>query len=60
MDTNERYVAFLRSRISELLAQRGISEHKLSLGQRRFLHPRYHQWANLAIGQGIIQYHRLF
>ena len=31
MDTNERYVAFLRSRISELLAQRGISEHKLSL-----------------------------
>lgn len=31
MDTNERYIAFLRSRISELLAQRGISEHKLSL-----------------------------
>ena len=30
MDTNERYVAFLRSRISELLTQRGISEHKLS------------------------------
>lgn len=31
MDTNEQYIAFLRSRISELLAQRGISEHKLSL-----------------------------
>ena len=54
MDTNERYVAFLRSRISELLAQRGISEHKLSLELGRG------QWANLAIGQGIIQYHRLF
>lgn len=31
MDTNEVYIAFLRSRISELLAQRGVSEHKLSL-----------------------------
>lgn len=31
MDTNEQYIAFLRSRISELLVQRGISEHKLSL-----------------------------
>lgn len=31
MDNNEQYIAFLRSRISELLAQRGISEHKLSL-----------------------------
>ena len=31
MDTNEQYISFLRSRISELLAQRGISEHKLSL-----------------------------
>lgn len=31
MDTNEAYIAFLRSRISELLAQRGVSEHKLSL-----------------------------
>ena len=31
MDTNEVYSAFLRSRISELLAQRGVSEHKLSL-----------------------------
>lgn len=31
MDTNEQYIAFLRYRISELLAQRGISEHKLSL-----------------------------
>lgn len=31
MDTNEAYIAFLRSRISELLTQRGVSEHKLSL-----------------------------
>lgn len=31
MDTNEQYITFLRSRISELLTQRGISEHKLSL-----------------------------
>lgn len=31
MDTNEAYIAFLRSRISELLAQRGVSERKLSL-----------------------------
>lgn len=31
METNERYEAFLRRRISELLAQRGISEHRLSL-----------------------------
>ena len=31
MDTNEVYIAFVRSRISELLAQRGVSEHKLSL-----------------------------
>ena len=31
MDENEQYIAFLRSRISELLGQRGISEHKLSL-----------------------------
>ena len=31
MDTNEVYIAFLRSRISELRAQRGVSEHKLSL-----------------------------
>ena len=31
MDTNDVYIAYLRSRISELLAQRGVSEHKLSL-----------------------------
>lgn len=31
METTERYVAFLRSRISELIVQRGISEHRLSL-----------------------------
>lgn len=31
MDTTEQYTAFLRSRISELLTQRGISEHRLSL-----------------------------
>ena len=31
MDKSEQYAAFLRSRISELLTQRGISEHKLSL-----------------------------
>lgn len=31
MDTSEQYIAFLRSRITELLAQRGISEHKMSL-----------------------------
>lgn len=31
MDSNEHYIVFLRSRISELLAQRGISEHRLSL-----------------------------
>ena len=31
METTEQYVAFLRSRISELLSQRGMSEHKLSL-----------------------------
>ena len=32
MDTSEHYIDFLRSRISELLTQRGISEHRLSLG----------------------------
>ena len=31
MDTSEHYIDFLRSRISELLTQRGISEHRLSL-----------------------------
>ena len=31
MDTNEVYIACVRSRMSELLAQRGVSEHKLSL-----------------------------
>lgn len=31
MDTIEEYVAFLRRRISELLTQRGISEHRFSL-----------------------------
>ena len=31
METTDQYVAFLRSRISDLLAQRGLSEHKLSL-----------------------------
>lgn len=31
MDKSEQYVAFLRSRISELIVQRGLSEHKLSL-----------------------------
>lgn len=31
MDTSEQYIAFLRSRITELLSQRGISEHKMSL-----------------------------
>ena len=31
MDKSEQYAEFLRSRISELLTQRGISEHKLSL-----------------------------
>ena len=31
MDTTERYEAFLRNRISELIVQRGISEHRLSL-----------------------------
>lgn len=31
MDTTERYEAFLRSRITELVTRRGISEHRLSL-----------------------------
>lgn len=31
METTKRYEAFLRHRISELIAQRGISEHRLSL-----------------------------
>ncbi|NCE63200.1 XRE family transcriptional regulator [Pseudoflavonifractor sp. 524-17] len=31
MEANERYEVFLRRRISELLAQRGISEHRMSL-----------------------------
>ncbi len=31
METNQQYEAFLRSRISDLLTQRGISEHRLSL-----------------------------
>ena len=31
MDITDQYVAFLRTRISELLTQRGISEHKMSL-----------------------------
>ena len=31
METTEQYEAFLRRRISDLLAQRGISEHRMSL-----------------------------
>lgn len=31
MDTTKRYEAFLRSRITELVTRRGISEHRLSL-----------------------------
>lgn len=31
METTDQYEAFLRRRISELIAQRGISEHRLSL-----------------------------
>lgn len=31
MGTTEQHEAFLRHRISELIAQRGISEHRLSL-----------------------------
>lgn len=31
METTARYEAFLRSRISELIAQKGLSEHRLSL-----------------------------
>lgn len=31
MDTAKRYEAFLRSRITDLITQRGISEHRLSL-----------------------------
>ena len=31
MDITNQYVAFLRTRISELLTQRGISEHRMSL-----------------------------
>lgn len=31
MESSQRYAIFLRNRISELIAQRGISEHRLSL-----------------------------
>lgn len=31
MDITNEYVAFLRTRISDLLTQRGISEHRMSL-----------------------------
>lgn len=31
METTARYEAFLRSRISELITQKGLSEHRLSL-----------------------------
>ena len=31
MDITNQYVAFLRTRISELLTQQGISEHRMSL-----------------------------
>ena len=31
METTEQYEAYLRHRISELISQRGISEHRLSL-----------------------------
>lgn len=31
MDTAERYEVFLRNRITELITERGISEHRLSL-----------------------------
>ena len=31
METTEQYEMFLRHRISELISQRGISEHRLSL-----------------------------
>ena len=31
MDTTAKYEAFLRSRISELISQRNLSEHRLSL-----------------------------
>ena len=36
MDTNEVYIAFLRSRISELLAQRGVSEVLAATVKDRF------------------------